>query len=130
MTSGRTDKEIVADLEAYYNQLCLNCDQEIIRLREQLEIAEAQERSEMADDLVLPMNELDELSNFFLDCIHAQRKSLRHKLVRIQNTGGDDPRQRKVLDTFMQMMKTGQPEGYEMFSKIEREKLVELLCMN
>ena len=55
MTSGRTDKEIVQDLEVYYNQLCLNCDQEIIRLREQLELAQAQERSEMAEDLVLPM---------------------------------------------------------------------------
>jgi len=26
MTSGRTDKEIVSDLESYYNLLCLNCD--------------------------------------------------------------------------------------------------------
>lgn len=39
MSSGRTDKEIVNDLEAYYNQLCTNCDQEILRLREELELA-------------------------------------------------------------------------------------------
>lgn len=39
MSSGRTDKEIVGDLEAYYYNLCNNCDQEILRLREELEIA-------------------------------------------------------------------------------------------
>jgi len=77
MSSGRTDKEIVSDLENYYNQLCTNCDQEILRLREELEIAQAEERSEMAEDLVIPMAEMDDLGNFFLDCVFAQRKSLR-----------------------------------------------------
>lgn len=77
MSSGRTDKEIVSDLENYYNQLCTNCDQEILRLREELEIAQAEERSEMAEDLVIPMAEMDDLGNFFLDCVYAQRKSLR-----------------------------------------------------
>ena len=77
MTSGRTDQEIVGDLEAYYNQLCTNCDQEILRLREELEIVKAEERTALADDLVVPKADLDNLSNFFLDCVYAQRKSLR-----------------------------------------------------
>jgi len=84
MSSGRTDKEIVSDLENYYNQLCTNCDQEILRLREELEIAQAEERSEMAEDLVIPMAEMDDLGNFFLDCVYAQRKSLRQKLVKMK----------------------------------------------
>ena len=84
MSSGRTDKEIVSDLENYYNQLCTNCDQEILRLREELEIAQAEDRSEMAEDLVIPMAEMDDLGNFFLDCVFAQRKSLRQKLVKMK----------------------------------------------
>lgn len=54
MSSGRTDAEIVGDLEAYYNQLCTNCDQEILRLREELEVVQAEERTALADDLVVP----------------------------------------------------------------------------
>ena len=54
MSSGRTDKEIVGDLETYYYNLCNNCDQEILRLREELEIAQAEERTTMAEDLVIP----------------------------------------------------------------------------
>jgi len=54
MSSGRTDTEIVGDLEAYYNQLCANCDQEILRLREELEVAQAEERTALAEDLVIP----------------------------------------------------------------------------
>ena len=54
MSSGRTDKEIVSDLETYYNQLCTNCDQEILRLREELELVNAEERTSMADNLVMP----------------------------------------------------------------------------
>ena len=77
MSSGRTDEEIVSDIEAYYHQLCTNCDQEILRLREELEIVQAEERTALADDLVVPKSDLDNLSNFFLDCVYAQRKSLR-----------------------------------------------------
>ncbi len=54
MTSGRTDKEIVGDLEAYYYQLCTNCDQEILRLREQLEGVHAEKRTKVAADLIIP----------------------------------------------------------------------------
>ena len=54
MTSGRTDKEIVGDLEAYYYQLCTNCDQEILRLREQLEGVHDEKRTKVAADLIIP----------------------------------------------------------------------------
>ena len=37
----------------------------------------------MADDLVVPRAEIDNLSNFFLDCVYAQKKALRQKLVRM-----------------------------------------------
>ena len=66
MSSGRTDKEIVNDLEAYYNQLCTNCDQEILRLREELELSQAEERTTLAEDLIIPKSDLDQLGNFFL----------------------------------------------------------------
>ena len=56
---------------------------EILRLKEELEIAEAEDRTTVAEELIVPQNELDNLSNFFLDCIYAQRKSLRQKLVRM-----------------------------------------------
>ena len=72
MSSNRTDNEIVSDLNGYYNQLCNNCDSEILRLREELRIAEAEERTTMAEDLVIPRAEMDNLSNFFLDCVYAQ----------------------------------------------------------
>lgn len=83
MTSGRTDNEIVSDIEKYYNQLCNNCDQEILRLREDLIIAQAEERTKMAEDLVIPRNELDDLSNFFLECIYAHQKKMRQNLIRM-----------------------------------------------
>lgn len=83
MTSGRTDTEIVSDLEKYYFQLCNNCDQEILRLREEYEIVQAEERTNMADDLVIPKSELDDLSNFFLECVYAQQKRMRQNLVRM-----------------------------------------------
>ena len=71
MGSGRQDKEIVADLESYYTQLCTNCDQEILRLREELDLDKAEGRTAMAEDLVIPMAELDDYSNFFIDCVFA-----------------------------------------------------------
>lgn len=139
MSSGRTDAEIVGDLEAYYNQLCTNCDQEILRLREELEIVQAEERTALADDLVVPRSELDNLSNFFLDCVYAQRKSLRQKLLKIKSVDNsingpidnelgsimsngqpNAGRQNKLLETYMRIVKTGAPDEIEQFSKIER----------
>ena len=130
MSSGRTDKEIVGDLEKYYYQLCTNCDQEILRLREELKLAEAEERTTMAEDLVLPMSDLDNLSNFFLDCVYAQKKSLRQKLIRMNFDDDQEPKQTKLLETYMKIVKTGAAEETDQFSKIERQKLVELLSTN
>ena len=42
----------------------------------------------------------------------------------------EDPKQNKLLETYMKIVKTGAPEEIEEFSKIERQKLVELLCTN
>jgi hypothetical protein len=36
----------------------------------------------------------------------------------------------KLLDTYMKIVKTGAPDEINKFSKIERQKLVELLCTN
>lgn len=44
--------------------------------------------------------------------------------------GNEDPTQNKLLETYMKIVKTGAPEEIEEFSKIERQKLVELLCTN
>lgn len=129
MSSGRTDIEIITEIEAYYYQLCLNCDQEVLRLREELCQVEAENRSNLAEDLIVPQAELDNLSNFFLDCIYAQRKSLRQKLIKIKvsdssnSTSADGSLQgkkNKLLENYLRIVKTGAPEEIEQFSKIER----------
>jgi hypothetical protein len=40
-------------------------------LREELELSEAEERTAMAEDLVIPMAEIDQLSSFFLECVYS-----------------------------------------------------------
>ena len=134
MTSGRTDKEIVADLETYYNQLCDTFDREVLKLREEYEITQAEDRTLMAEELIIPQNDLDNMSNFFLECIYEQRKALRQKLIKMKFTQANgeetDPKNNKLLETYMKIVKTGAPEEIEQFSKIERQKLVELLSTN
>ena len=124
-----------------------NCDNEIIDLREQLELEKAGFREEAADDVYLKANEIDDLSNIFIDCIHAHRKSLRNELIRIKvninankslfetsKLSEDSVMTQTVkpnlLDTYMKIVQTGAPEEIEKFSKIERQKLVELLVTN
>ena len=34
-------------------------------------------REEQADEVILKADDMEELSNIFIDCIHEQRKSLR-----------------------------------------------------
>ena len=46
-------------------------------LKEELEYEKAFQREQAADEVYLKANELDELSNIFIDCIHAHRKTLR-----------------------------------------------------
>lgn len=82
-------------------------------------------------ELCTKANDLDYLSDLFIECVHAQRKSLRQKLVRMRTNGnqGDD-QQKSLLQTYLQIVKTGAPEEIERFSKFERQKLVELLSTN
>jgi len=41
-------------------------------------------REEAADSVVLKAAELDHLANLFIECVHAQRKSLRQSLIKIR----------------------------------------------
>lgn len=75
--SGKNEHEITTDLEKYFSQLTKACDDEILDLTEQLEFERGAFREEAAEEVYLKANELDELSNLFIECIHAQRKSLR-----------------------------------------------------
>ena len=68
---------MIGDLETYYNTLVENCDNEILDLKEELEMEKAAFREEAADEVYLKANEIDDLSNIFIDCIHAHRKALR-----------------------------------------------------
>lgn len=116
---------------------------------------QAEDRSANAEELVLPQAELDNMSNFFLDCVYSQRKSLRHKLLRLKTPAEEeagntfqqsslisnsmDPNgtskdkkgnNTKLLETYLSIVRTGAPDEIEKFAKIERQKLVELLCTN
>ncbi len=75
-------------------------------------------------------SDLDYLSDLFIECVHAQRKSLRHKLVRMRTTTQREDQPKSLLQTYLQIVKTGAPEEIERFSKFERQKLVELLSTN
>ncbi|CDW88332.1 UNKNOWN [Stylonychia lemnae] len=86
INSGRSDPEIVESIEQYYNKLSSNSDDEILRLREELEIQKALTRQLQADEVVIPAVDQDDLSNYFLECVYEQRKSLRHQLVTMRNS--------------------------------------------
>ena len=88
--AGKTEDEMTRDLETYYNLLVENCDNEMIDLREQLEIEKATFREEAADEIYLKANEIDDLSNIFLDCIHSHRKTLRNQLIRIKTDSNNN----------------------------------------
>ena len=82
--AGKSELELINDLESYYDTLCKSCDNEIIDLKEELEFEKAAYREEAADEVYLKANEVDELSNIFIDCIHAHRKRLRQSLVKMK----------------------------------------------
>ena len=84
VASGKSEYEVISDLEGYYNTLVENCDTEIIDLKEELEREKAAFREEAAEEVYLKASEIDELSNIFIDCIHAHRKSLRQSLVKMK----------------------------------------------
>lgn len=62
-------------------------------LQDQIEMEKGRYREEAAVELCHKANELDYLSDLFIDCVHAQRKTLRQKLVRMRtnrNQYGDE----------------------------------------
>ncbi len=77
VSAGKSEEDVVDDLEAYYDTLVRSCDTEIIDLKEELEMEKAGHREQAAEEVYLKANELDELSNIFIDCIHVHRKTLR-----------------------------------------------------
>lgn len=77
VSAGKGEDDVLDDLESYFDTLVKRCDNEILDLREELEYEKAGYREQAADEVYLKANEIDELSNIFIDCIHAHRKSLR-----------------------------------------------------
>lgn len=62
---------------------------------------------------------------------NARGQSIDNELGSIMSQNpGEGSRQNKLLETYMRIVKTGAPDEIEQFSKIERQKLVELLCTN
>ena len=47
-----------------------HCGQEILELTEQLELEKGRFREEQADDVISRADEMEELSNLFIDCVH------------------------------------------------------------
>lgn len=41
VTAGKSEDEVINDLEAYYDTLCRSCDTEILDLKEELEYEKA-----------------------------------------------------------------------------------------
>ena len=68
--SGRDQEEVTKDLQRYFTQISDHCGQEILELNEQLELEKALFREEQADEVILQADEMEELSNIFVDCIH------------------------------------------------------------
>lgn len=77
VAAGKSELEMMDDIERYYDTLVKSCDNEILDLKEELEYEKAAHREQAADEVYLKANENDELSNIFIECIHAHRKSLR-----------------------------------------------------
>lgn len=56
---------------------------------------------------------------------------MRLKLIRQQEEHDNKPvEHQRLLDTYLRIVQKGAPEEIDRFSKIERQKLVELLCTN
>lgn len=58
----------------------------MLALQEELELAKAEARQMEAEEYVSPACEVDDLSNFFLECVYEQRKSLRHQLLTLKSS--------------------------------------------
>ena len=75
---------MVAAIEDYYANLVGKCDEDILRLQDQIELEKGMQRTDAAVELDSRASDLDYLSDLFIECVHAQRKSLRQKLVRMR----------------------------------------------
>ncbi len=87
IAAGKTQQEVSHDIERYYLTLTNQCDREIQQLQDQIQYEKALQREEAAEDVYLKANELDYLSDMFVECVYAQRKSLRQKLVSMRVNG-------------------------------------------
>ena len=58
INSGKTQQEVVYDIEKYYTRLATNCDQEILQLQEQFQFGKACMRDDLANEVVLKANDL------------------------------------------------------------------------
>ena len=76
--SGRDDAEVVDSLEQYHARLAEGFDLELQRLQQETELHKAAARELEAQEVVLPGAEIDDLGNYFVECIYQERKSLRH----------------------------------------------------
>ena len=77
--------EVTYDVQNYFHQISEHCNREILELQEQLEVEKAAFREEQADEVIMKADEIEELSNIFIDCIHEQRKTLRQQLLKKRN---------------------------------------------
>jgi len=75
---------VVAAIEDYYANLVGKYDEDILRLQDQIELEKGMQRTDAAVELYSRASDLDYLSDLFIECVHAQRKSLRQKLVRMR----------------------------------------------
>jgi hypothetical protein len=85
ISAGKSQDEVTEEIEQYYASLTSKCDQDILMLQDQIEMEKGRYREEAANEVCTKANELDHLSDLFIECVHAQRKSLRQKLVRMRS---------------------------------------------
>ena len=67
-------------------------------------MANAEERTNMAEDLVVERSEIDDLSNFFLECVYTSWKTMRQNLVKMKFKNEDGSNQNKLLDTYIKIV--------------------------
>lgn len=77
IAAGKSQDEVTSAIEEYYAQLTGKCDEDILRLQDQIELEKGMQREEAAVAIFSKANDLDYLSDLFIECVHAQRKSLR-----------------------------------------------------
>jgi hypothetical protein len=51
--------------------MCVSNDSEVMLLQEEIEKEKAISRQIQAEEVVLPASTMDDLSNYFLDCVYS-----------------------------------------------------------